>query len=60
MDRTFDGLTSFVHNGINRFSRRNNPHRHPQPQYTRRTDLDYDYYAYEDDQTYAENQYFRK
>ena len=58
-DRIFDGLTTFVHNSINRFSRRNT-YKPPQPQYTRRTDLDYDYYAYEDDQNYAENQYFRK
>lgn len=58
-DRLFDGLTTFVHNSINRFSRRNT-YKPPQPQYTRRTDLDYDYYAYVDDQHYAENQYFRK
>lgn len=58
-DRVFDGLTNFVHNSINRFSRRNT-YKPPQPQYTRRTDLDYDYYAYGDDQHYAENQYFRK
>jgi len=58
-DRLFDGLTTFVHNSINRFSRRNT-YKPPQPQYTRRTDLDYDYYAYGDDQHYAEDQYFRK
>jgi len=60
VDRTFDGLTTFVHNGINRFARRNTYQR-PRPQYTRRTDVDYEYYAYDEaDQHYAENQYFRK
>lgn len=56
-DRLFDSLTNFVHNSVNRFARRNTYQR---PHYTRRTDLNYDYYEYADDQSYAENQYFRK
>ena len=47
VDRTYDGLTTFVYNGINRFKRRNYySNRHNQrPVYTnRKTDYAYDYY----------------
>ena len=57
-DRVFDTLTSLVHNSVNKFAKKNT-HKRP-PHYTRRTDLNYDYYEYADDQSYAENQYFRK
>ncbi len=46
---------------INRFARRNTYQRPYRPvDYTRRTDLDYNYYDYTDDQRYEENEYFRK
>merc|ERR1712218_5510 len=59
-DRLFDTLTNTVHNGINKYSIRNT---YRPPKYSRRTDVNVDDYYYdyvEDDQTYAENAYFRK
>merc|ERR1711860_160560 len=60
VDRTYDGLTTFVYNGINRFKRRNylinrNHHNYYPSQYNRKTDYAYDYYEDRDQET----DYFR-
>jgi len=61
VDRTYDGLTTFVYNGINRFKRRNylsnrnHHHYHPNQYNNRKTDYAYDYYEDRDQET----DYFR-
>lgn len=53
VDRSFDGLTEFVHSGINKFKRRNFYSKYYNHD-NRRTEADYDYYEA------AEQAYFKK